>query len=105
MSSGKVTRAHLTSVLSSTLGLSHRECAVLLEDIISNIYNCLVMGDDVKLPTFGVFRVREKSLRIGRNPKTGESFPVTARKVLVFKPSQVLLDKINSQILNKTTEE
>ena len=66
-----------------------------MELVLSELANALVRGEMVKLSSFGSFSVRQKGQRTGRNPKTGEEVPILPRKVLVFRPSQVLKNRIN----------
>jgi integration host factor subunit alpha len=97
MPSKTVTRAHLAEAVYQEVGLSRSESAELVDAILAEIAAALV-GDwqePVKISSFGTFSVREKGQRIGRNPKTGEEVPILPRKVLVFRPSQVLKDRIN----------
>ena len=77
------------------VGLSRSESAELVESVLHEIADCLVTGETVKLSSFGTFSVRSKTERIGRNPKTGEEVPILPRRVLVFKPSNVLKTEIN----------
>lgn len=94
MSGRTVTRADLAEALYSRVGLSRAESAGLVEMVLSEITECLVGGDDVKLSSFGAFEVRNKGERIGRNPKTGEEVPITPRRVMVFRASNVLKARI-----------
>ena len=66
--------------------------------VLDEISDCLVRGESVKLSSFGSFLVRSKGERIGRNPKTGEEVPILPRRVMVFKPSNVLKQKINETL-------
>ncbi|WP_436642104.1 integration host factor subunit alpha [Microbaculum sp. FT89] len=91
-----VTRADLCEAVYQTVGLSRTESADLVELVLSEIADCLEQGETVKLSSFGSFVVREKGERIGRNPKTGEEVPIEPRRVLVFKPSAVLKQRINN---------
>jgi integration host factor subunit alpha len=77
-------------------GLSKRQSAALVESIFGTIFNCFEKGEDVKIVGFGHFRVRRKASRRGRNPQTGDSIEITARKVLTFKPSKGLKQRINT---------
>ncbi len=77
------------------VGLSRNESADLLEAVLTEVSNALSRWETVKVSSFGSFSVRQKGQRIGRNPKTGEEVPILPRKVLVFRPSQVLKDRIN----------
>jgi len=91
MSSKTITRADLVEVLWDEVGLSQKECAVLLENVLDEISNSLIEGDPVKISAFGSFIVRQKGERMGRNPKTGEPCLITSRRVIVFRPSQKLV--------------
>lgn len=95
MSQKTVTRADLADSIYEQVGLSRNESADLVESIIDEISDALVKGDNVKISSFGSLAVRQKSERIGRNPKTGEEVPITPRKVLVFRASHVLKNRIN----------
>ena len=90
-----VTRADLTEAVYREVGLSRYESAQLVETVIEQISSTLVRGESVKISSFGRFSVRDKAQRIGRNPKTGEEFPIPPRRVLVFRASHVLKDRIN----------
>jgi len=90
-----MTRADLAEAVYAQVGLSRNESSDLVEQILDEMMNALVEGDNLKLSSFGSFSVREKAERIGRNPKTGVEVPIKPRKVLVFKASHVLKDKIN----------
>ena len=96
-----VTRADLCEAVYRKVGLSRTESAQLVEVVLDEISNCVVRGEPVKLSSFGSFIVRNKSERIGRNPKTGEEVPISPRRVMVFKPSNVLKDKINDALVNR----
>ena len=101
MSEYTVTRADLTEAIYREIGLSRTESAVLVESILDHIVNALVKGESVKLSGFGTFSVRDKRERMGRNPKTGREVPITKRRVLVFKPSNVLKERVNSSLTQK----
>lgn len=90
-----ITRADLCESVYQKVGLSRSESAELVESFLNEISDCLVRGESVKLSSFGSFVVRSKNERVGRNPKTGEEVPILPRRVLVFKPSNVMKDKIN----------
>lgn len=92
-----VTRAHLAENIYTQVGLSRNESANLLETVLSRISSALEGGESVKISGFGTFSVRQKGRRVGRNPKTGVEVPIAPRRVLVFRPSQVLKAKINGQ--------
>lgn len=76
--------------------LSRTHCAILTELVLKEIFDCLERGEIVKLSSFGSFVVRKKGERIGRNPKTGKEAPISARRVIVFKPSGIFKRRINS---------
>ena len=90
MSESTVTRADLSEAVYQEVGLSRNESADLVESVLEMISDSLVAGENVKISSFGSFLVRQKSGRMGRNPKTGEEVPIGPRRVLVFRPSQVL---------------
>ncbi len=77
------------------VGLSRKELAILVQSVLDELADALIGGESVKLSSFGRFLVRAKSERIGRNPKTGIEVPITQRRVMVFKPSNVLKARIN----------
>lgn len=95
MSGRTITRAQLGEAVYQEVGLSRNESADLLETVLSYISDSLTAGETVKISSFGSFSVRQKGQRIGRNPKTGEEVPILPRRVLVFRPSQVLKSRIN----------
>ena len=90
------TRADLTNAVYRSVGLSRSDCARMVEDVLEIMSDAIISGDDVKISGFGIFEVRDKRERIGRNPKTGVSAKITARRVLTFRPSIVLKKKVNS---------
>jgi|TARA_R110002020_G_scaffold15611_1_gene55717 integration host factor subunit alpha len=98
MAGRTVTRADLCEAVYQKVGLSRTESADLVEMVIHEIAETLVNGDPVKLSSFGTFAIREKGERVGRNPKTGEEVPIAPRRVMVFKPSNVLKKKINDSL-------
>ncbi|MGE0119653.1 MAG: integration host factor subunit alpha [Dongiaceae bacterium] len=91
-----VTRAQLSEAVYQEVGLSRNESADLVEVVLKEIADALARGENVKISSFGSFFVRAKGQRIGRNPKTGEEVPINPRKVLVFRASHVLKDKVNA---------
>jgi len=95
MSSKTVTRAQLSEAVYQEVGLSRNESADLLEHVLTEISSALARGESVKISSFGSFAVRKKGQRVGRNPKTGEEVPILPRRVLVFRPSQLLKNRIN----------
>ncbi len=98
MAGRTVTRAHLTEAVYQEVGLSRNESAQLVESVLDEIASTLARGEAVKISSFGTYTVRDKAQRIGRNPKTGEEVPILPRRVLVFRASHVLKDRINSAL-------
>lgn len=105
MAGRTITRADLCEAVYHRLGLSRAESADLVEVVLREISDCLEKGEPVKLSSFGTFSVREKGERIGRNPKTGVEVPITSRRVLTFKPSNVLKARINGLITSEEDED
>ncbi len=97
MAGKTVTRADLSEAVYQKVGLSRTESAALVESVLSEICDCLATGETVKLSSFGSFVVRDKGQRVGRNPKTGIEVPIDPRRVMVFKPSNVLKARINGE--------
>ncbi len=93
-----VTRADLTEAVYQEVGLSRKELAQLVESVLEQISSTLARGESVKISSFGTFSVRDKAQRIGRNPKTGEEVPILPRRVLVFRASHVLKDRIHKSL-------
>jgi integration host factor subunit alpha len=91
-----VTRAQLSEAVYQEVGLSRNESADLVEVVLKEIADALARGENVKISSFGSFFVRAKGKRIGRNPKTGEEVPINPRKVLVFRASHVLKDRVGT---------
>ncbi len=92
-----VTRAHLAEMIYAQVGLSRNESGQLLETVLERISATLETGESVKISGFGTFSVRQKGRRVGRNPKTGVEVPILPRKVLVFRPSQMLRARVNGE--------
>lgn len=103
MSEDTLTRADLCDALVREVNLSRHECHDLVETVLDTICDELVAGKNVKLSGFGSFGLREKKERMGRNPKTGEEVPITPRRVLYFRASALMKDRINSSMLRKKT--
>lgn len=97
MNEKTVTRAQLGEVVYQEVGISRNESAEMVEAILLEISSALRTGEMVKISSFGSFSVRQKGRRIGRNPKTGEEVPILPRRVLVFRPSHVLKNRINGE--------
>ena len=96
MTGRTITRADLCESIYREVGLSRNESADLVEAVLGEITDALVRDETVKISSFGSFLVRQKGERIGRNPKTGEEVPILPRKVLVFRASHVLKDRVNA---------
>ena len=94
-----ITKATLANTLFDQLGLNKREAKEFVELFFEQIRQALEIGESVKLSGFGGFTIREKNSRPGRNPKTGEEVPVSARRVLTYRASQ----KVREQISDNTT--
>jgi integration host factor subunit alpha len=99
-----LTRADLSESLHRNIGLSRTESADMVNSVLDLVSDALVEGQSVKLSSFGTFIVRSKRERMGRNPKTGEEVPITPRRVLVFRPSQVMKNVINGLEPGEDTE-
>ena len=97
MAGKTITRAQLGESVYQEVGLSRNESADLLKSVLTNVADALTRGETVKISSFGSFSIRQKGQRMGRNPKTGEEVPILPRKVLVFRPSQVLKNRINEK--------
>jgi integration host factor subunit alpha len=95
MSGRTITRADLCEAVYQRVGLSRTESATLVETVLDEISGTLAQCETVKLSSFGSFIVRDKGERVGRNPKSGVEVPIPPRKVLVFKPSNILKDRVN----------
>ena len=100
-----LTRADLAEAVVQRVGLPRNESQELFELILREISSTLAAGDSVKLSSFGSFGIRQKGQRVGRNPKTGEEVPITPRRVLVFRPSNIMKDRINSGLLRRRAAE
>jgi len=96
MSGNTITRAHLSESVYQEVGLSRNESADLVESVLKELADTLTRGEAVKISSFGSFAVRQKGERLGRNPKTGEEVPIKPRRVLVFRASNVLKNRINA---------
>lgn len=93
-----VTRAQLSEAVYQEVGLSRNESSDLVDSVLLEISDALARGEVVKISSFGSFAVRQKGQRLGRNPKTGEEVPISPRRVLVFRASHVLKDRINQTL-------
>ena len=91
---GTLTRADLADVVHRKLGLSRAESASLVERVLHHMCHALSEGQNVKLSGFGSFILRDKGQRVGRNPKTGVEVPIAPRRVMTFRASQIMRDRI-----------
>lgn len=96
MSEKTLTRMELSEAVFRTVGLSRNESADLVESVLESISDALVRGETVKISSFGTFSVRSKTARIGRNPKTGEEVPIEPRRVLTFRPSHIMKERVDA---------
>ncbi|MEN9931051.1 MAG: hypothetical protein RL604_1298 [Pseudomonadota bacterium] len=95
---GTITKAELSDALFDQVGLNKREAKDLIDSFFETVGQSLQSGVDVKISGFGNFQLREKSARPGRNPKTGELVPISARRVVTFHASQKLKDKVDPKL-------
>ncbi|RMF33965.1 MAG: integration host factor subunit alpha [Alphaproteobacteria bacterium] len=98
MSGKTLTRMDLSEAVYREVGLSRNESAQMVESVLKLMSDALVRGETVKISSFGTFSVREKNRRIGRNPKTGEEVPIEPRRVLVFRASHIMKDRVNQGV-------
>ncbi|OOZ41679.1 integration host factor subunit alpha [Solemya pervernicosa gill symbiont] len=91
-----LTKAHMADRLFEELGLNKREAKDFVEIFFEDIKACLEKGEQVKLSGYGNFDLRDKNQRPGRNPKTGEEIPITARRVVTFRPGQKLKARVEA---------
>jgi integration host factor subunit alpha len=96
-----MTKADIVEALYEKVGLSKKEAADLVELVFETLKSTLAKGEKIKISGFGNFVVREKRSRVGRNPQTGESIEISARRVLTFRPSQVLRSDVNGSLADK----
>ncbi|PIE18162.1 MAG: integration host factor subunit alpha [Proteobacteria bacterium] len=94
MSDKTLTRMDLAEAVHNQVGLSRNDSAQLVESILGHVSDALVRGEQVKISSFGTFLVRDKNARVGRNPKTGEEKIITPRRVLSFRPSHLMKDRV-----------
>ena len=105
MTGKTLTRADLAEAVFQRVGLPRNESAELVEMVLRQMITSLERGERVKLSSFGSFGIREKGERIGRNPKTGEEVPITPRRVLVFRASNIMKERINNALTRKKAAE
>jgi integration host factor subunit alpha len=94
MSGKTLTRMDLSEAVFREVGLSRNESAELVETVLGTVSEALAKGETVKISSFGTFSVRDKAQRIGRNPKTGEEVPILPRRVLSFRPSHLMKERV-----------
>ena len=94
MTGKTLTRMDLSEAVFREVGLSRNESAQLVESVLQHMSDALVAGEQVKISSFGTFSVRQKNARIGRNPKTGEEVPISPRRVLTFRPSHLMKERV-----------
>ncbi|MFD0987324.1 integration host factor subunit alpha [Methyloligella solikamskensis] len=100
-----LTRADLAEAVFQKVGLPRNESAELVELVLKEIVSSLENGETVKLSSFGSFGIRDKGERIGRNPKTGQEVPITPRRVLVFRASNIMKQYINNALSRRKAAE
>ncbi len=100
-----LTRADLADAVVQRVGLSRNESQELVDTVLAGICTSLEGGDPVKLSSFGSFGLREKGERVGRNPKTGEEKVISPRRVLVFRASNIMKNKINRGLVRREAAE
>lgn len=105
MSGKTLTRADLAEAVFQKVGLPRNESAELVEMVLKEIVQSLERSETVKLSSFGSFGIREKGERIGRNPKTGQEVPITPRRVLVFRASNIMKQRINTSLAKRNAAE
>ncbi|MGR3483752.1 MAG: integration host factor subunit alpha [Paracoccaceae bacterium] len=102
MTSKTLTRMDLAEAVHAEVGLSRNDSAQLVEAVLSHVSDALVRGEQVKISGFGTFGVREKSARMGRNPKTGEEVEITPRRVLTFRASNLMKGRVEAGNAGRT---
>ena len=96
MSDTTLTRMDLSEAVFREVGLSRNESSHLVERVLTHLSDALASGDTVKISSFGTFSIRDKTARVGRNPKTGDEVPISPRRVLTFRPSHLMKDRVAS---------
>jgi integration host factor subunit alpha len=96
MTGKTLTRMDLSEAVFREVGLSRNESAALVASVLQHVSDALVGGEQVKVSGFGTFSTRDKSARVGRNPKTGEEAPIPPRRVLTFRPSHLMKDRVSA---------
>ena len=101
MNEKTVTRADIVDTLQQEAGLTRQECSNFLEQVLEIVCKELVEDRAVKLARFGNFVVRKKNARVGRNPKTGKEAQITARRVVTFRPSPLMRQRVETSLSQK----
>ena len=96
MTDNTLTRMDLSEAVFRAVGLSRNESAQLVESVLGHMSDALAKGEMVKISSFGTFSLREKAARVGRNPKTGDEVPISPRRVLTFRPSHLMKDRVSA---------
>ncbi|PKQ11803.1 MAG: integration host factor subunit alpha [Alphaproteobacteria bacterium HGW-Alphaproteobacteria-1] len=94
MTNKTLTRMDLSEAVFREVGLSRNDAAQMVESVLTHMSDALARGEQVKISSFGTFSVRDKTARVGRNPKTGEEVPIQPRRVLTFRPSHLMKDRV-----------
>jgi len=94
MTEKTLTRMDLSEAVFEEVGLSRQESADVIESVLQHMSDALVAGEQVKISSFGTFSIRDKTARIGRNPKTGEEADIPPRRVITFRPSHLMKDRV-----------
>ena len=94
MTNKTLTRMDLSEAVFREVGLSRNDAAQMVEGVVTHVSDALANGEPVKISSFGTFSVRDKTARVGRNPKTGEEVPIQPRRVLTFRPSHLMKDRV-----------
>lgn len=94
MAEKTLTRMDLSESVFREVGLSRNESAQLVESVLQYVSDALAAGETVKISSFGTFSLRSKTARVGRNPKTGDEVPISPRRVLTFRPSHLMKDRV-----------
>lgn len=94
MSEKTLTRMDLSEAVFREVGLSRNESSQLVESVLAHLSDALAAGETVKISSFGTFSIRDKTARVGRNPKTGDEVPISPRRVLTFRPSHLMKDRV-----------
>jgi len=94
MANKTLTRMDLSEAVFREVGLSRNDASQMVESVLTYVSDALADGETVKISSFGTFSVRDKSARVGRNPKTGEEVPIQPRRVLTFRPSHLMKDRV-----------